>query len=121
MDRLRPIDWAWLAVIACTLLFLALRDSATWLITFPEDWVVPITPWLNTFMDWCVEVFGPFFRAFSAALDVPMSAVRDLLRAHFEISHTTIQVETSGDGTEGEGGSGDDCEGARGSVPCSCC
>ena len=79
MDRLRPIDWAWLAVIACTLLFLALRDSATWLITFPEDWVVPITPWLNTFMDWCVEVFGPFFRAFSAALDVPMSAVRDLL------------------------------------------
>ena len=30
-------------------------------------------------MDWCVDNFGPFFRAFSAALDVPMSAVRDLL------------------------------------------
>jgi glycine betaine/proline transport system permease protein len=30
-------------------------------------------------MDWCVDNFGPFFRAFSAALDVPMTAIRDLL------------------------------------------
>lgn len=79
MSRFRAIDWAWLGLIAMTLVLLALRDSATWLIKYPEDWVVPITPWLNVFMDWCVDNFGPFFRAFSAALDVPMSAVRDLL------------------------------------------
>ncbi len=79
MIRLRPTDWAWLGIIGVTLLFLALRDQAGWLIDYPEDWVIPITPWLNTFMDWCVASFGPFFRAFSAALDVPMSAVRNLL------------------------------------------
>jgi len=79
LSRFRAIDWAWLGLIAMTLVLLALRDSATWLIKYPEDWVVPITPWLNVFMDWCVDNFGPFFRAFSAALDVPMSAVRDLL------------------------------------------
>ena len=79
MSRFRAIDWAWLGLIAMTLVLLALRDSATWLIKYPDEWVVPITPWLNVFMDWCVDNFGPFFRAFSAALDVPMSAVRDLL------------------------------------------
>ena len=79
MIRLRTIDWVWLGLIAMTLVFLALREPAAWLITYPQDWVIPITPWLNVFMDWCVDNFGPFFRAFSAALDVPMTAIRDLL------------------------------------------
>ena len=79
MIRFRTIDWVWLGLIAMTLVFLALREPAAWLITYPQDWVIPITPWLNVFMDWCVDNFGPFFRAFSAALDVPMTAIRDLL------------------------------------------
>jgi len=79
LSRIRTIDWAWLGLIAMMLVFLALREPAAWLIIYPEDWVIPITPWLNVFMDWCVDRFGPFFRAFSAALDVPMTAVRDLL------------------------------------------
>jgi glycine betaine/proline transport system permease protein len=40
---------------------------------------LPITPWLNAFMDWTVAVFGPAFRAFSTAMDIPMSAVREFL------------------------------------------
>ena len=79
MKPFRIVDWIWLGLIAATLSFLALRESAAWLIVYPEEWVIPITPWLNIFMEWCVNHFGPFFRAFSAALDVPMSAVRDLL------------------------------------------
>lgn len=79
MNRFRAIDWVWFGLIAMTLVFLALRERAGWLIVFPDAWVVPITPWLNSFMDWCVEHFGAFFRAFSAALDVPMSLVRDFL------------------------------------------
>lgn len=79
MKPIRAIDWIWLGLIAATLIFLALRESAGWLIVYPGEWVIPITPWLNVFMDWCVEHFGPFFRAFSAALDVPMSGVRNLL------------------------------------------
>lgn len=71
--------WLWLALIALTLILSLATGASGWLVEYPEDWVIPITPWLNVFMDWCVDVFGPFFRAFSAALDVPMAAVRDLL------------------------------------------
>ncbi|MEM7196372.1 MAG: ABC transporter permease subunit [Pseudomonadota bacterium] len=79
MKNYRTIDWLWLGLIVATLLLIVFRNSAGWLITYPTDWVIPITTWLNSFMDWCVAHFGPAFRAFSAALDVPMSLVRDLL------------------------------------------
>ncbi len=75
----RPLDWVWAALILVTLALLALRDTAGWLVEYPETWVVPITPWLNVFMLWCVDTAGPAFRAFSAAADVPMAAVRELL------------------------------------------
>ena len=75
----RRSDWIWAALILLTLALLALRGTAGWLVEYPAAWVVPITPALNTFMDWCVAVAGPAFRAFSAALDVPMTLVRELL------------------------------------------
>ena len=75
----RRRDWVWAALILATLALLALRDTAGWLVEYPADWVVPVTPWLNAFMLWCVDTVGPAFRAFSAAVDVPMTAVRDLL------------------------------------------
>ena len=75
----RRLDWIWASLILATLVLIALRDTAGWLIEYPADWVVPITPWLNAFMLWCVDTVGPAFRAFSAAVDVPMTAVRDLL------------------------------------------
>ena len=75
----RRLDWIWAALILATLALLALQDTAGWLIEYPGTWVVPITPWLNAFMQWCVDTVGPAFRAFSAAADVPMTAVRDLL------------------------------------------
>ena len=79
MNRLRPFTLAWCLLIALTLAFLALQRWAGWLVTYPESWIVPVTPLLNSFMDWCVDVFGPVFRAISAALDVPMTAVREFL------------------------------------------
>lgn len=69
----------WVGLIALTLAMLAMAGSMDWLINYPEEWVIPITPWLNTLMDWTVEVFGPAFRAFSKAMDVPMTAVREFL------------------------------------------
>lgn len=69
----------WFAILGITLGLLALRDVAPWLIIFPEDWVVPIVSLLNAVMAWVVESTGAFFRAISAALDVPMAAVRNLL------------------------------------------
>ena len=75
----RPLDWIWAVLILATLALLAVQDTARWLVEYPDAWVVPITPWLNVFMVWCVDTAGPAFRAFSAAVDVPMTAVRDLL------------------------------------------
>ena len=75
----RPLDWIWAVLILATLALLAMQDTAGWLVEYPDAWVVPITPWLNAFMQWCVDTVGPAFRAFSAAIGVPMTAVRELL------------------------------------------
>ncbi len=75
----RRLDWLQAGAVLLMLVLLALGDAAGWLIAYPRDWVVPITPWLNVSMNWCVDLAGPAFRAFSAALDVPMTAVRELL------------------------------------------
>ena len=75
----RPLDWIWAVLILATLALLALQETAGWLVAYPDAWVVPITPWLNVFMVWCVDTVGPAFRAFSAVADVPMTAVRELL------------------------------------------
>ena len=75
----RPHDWLWAVLILATLALLAMQDTAGWLVEYPDAWVAPITPWLNAFMQWCVDTVGPAFRAFSAAADVPMTAVRELL------------------------------------------
>ncbi|QGX98915.1 ABC transporter permease subunit [Roseovarius faecimaris] len=70
--------WVWLALILATVGLMMLPKGG-WLVSFPEAWEIPFTPWLNAFMDWCVDVFGPAFRAFSRVMDVPMSVVRDVL------------------------------------------
>ncbi|MDA9243424.1 ABC transporter permease subunit [Amylibacter sp.] len=69
----------WFSILALTLVFIALRGKAPWLIDFPEEWVLPIVLVLNSFMDRIVEFSGEFFRGMSAALEIPMSAIRSLL------------------------------------------
>lgn len=69
----------WLCLLAFTLLLLFLRSKAPWLITFPEHWELPVSTTMNVGMGWLVDETGAFFRSVSAALEVPMSAVRDLL------------------------------------------
>lgn len=69
----------WFAILGATLGLLALREAAPWLIVFPDNWVMPIVAALNGLMAWVVETTGAFFRALSAALDIPMAAVRGLL------------------------------------------
>lgn len=69
----------WFGILALTLVLLALRDTMPWLITFPEEWSLPFVSLLNDGMAWTVKHSGAFFRSVSAALDIPMSAIRDLL------------------------------------------
>ena len=75
----RRLDWLKAVVVALMLVLLALGDVAGWLVAYPGEWIVPVTPALNGFMNACVDLVGPAFRAISAALDVPMTAVRELL------------------------------------------
>ncbi|MGI9463546.1 MAG: hypothetical protein ACR2OM_06385, partial [Aestuariivirgaceae bacterium] len=70
----------WFALLALTLVLLAFRDQAGWLITYPADWVVPLTERLNAAMRWTVDATGGFFRGMAAVLNVPMSAVQAVLQ-----------------------------------------
>ena len=69
----------WFGILAIMLVLLSLRTVAPWLITFPEEWALPFSTTMNDGMAWVVAKSGEFFRAVSAALDVPMSAIRDFL------------------------------------------
>lgn len=69
----------WFGILAFMLVLLALRTTAPWLITFPEEWALPFVTILNDGMAWVVAHAGAFFRSLSTMLDVPMSAIRDLL------------------------------------------
>ena len=75
----RRLDWLQAGVVAAMLVLVLAPGAASWLIAYPAEWVVPITLWLNVFMSWCVDLAGPACRALSAALGVPMTAVRELL------------------------------------------
>lgn len=70
---------AWAALLALTLGILIFRDTLAWSIRYPNAWVVPLTPWLNTGMNWVIDNFGAYFRAFSDALAVVMRLVRNMI------------------------------------------
>ena len=69
----------WFGILVVMLVLLSLRTIAPWLITFPEEWALPFSTTMNDGMAWVVTNSGKFFRSVSAALDVPMSAIRDFL------------------------------------------
>ena len=69
----------WFGLLAFLLFCLALRTTASWLITYPDAWVLPLTPWLNSFMNWFVEAFGWLFRGISAVLAYPIKGVQFIL------------------------------------------
>lgn len=73
--------YAWAALIALTLALLIFRDALAWSIRYPDAWVVPLTPWLNSGMNWVIDHFGAYFRAFSDTLAVVMRLVRNMINA----------------------------------------
>lgn len=77
--RIGRETWIWLALIAFTLVLLALRTQAEWLFVLPKDRVVPFTAVLNDAMNWFINGFGFIFRAISAVLAVPLGWVVVLL------------------------------------------
>lgn len=67
---------AWFALLAALLACLAMRNSAGWLITYPAEWIVPLTPRLNAAMNWFVEMYGEQFREVSAFLEYPIKGIQ---------------------------------------------
>jgi glycine betaine/proline transport system permease protein len=70
----------WLALLAFLLVCLAMRNSASWLITFPDAWQYDLPKDLNAFMNWFVDTFGKGFRKISAVLEYPIKGVQAVLR-----------------------------------------
>ncbi|WP_397544444.1 ABC transporter permease subunit [Roseovarius salis] len=72
---------AWAGVLAGMLGLLAMKSALPWAFSYPAEWVVPATGWLNTAMDWFIDWFGQGFRAASSFLDRIMAGVRWLILA----------------------------------------
>lgn len=72
--------WPWLAVIGISLVSLLLRDQVAWLSKLPGDMVIPVSSWINLFMDWFVSSFKWFFRSLNWLLSWPMSGAQGLLQ-----------------------------------------
>jgi glycine betaine/proline transport system permease protein len=70
----------WLGVIGITALCLLLRDQAAWLNKLPRDMIIPVSDWINLFMDWFVSSFKWLFRSLNWLLSWPMSAAQGLLQ-----------------------------------------
>ena len=69
----------WLAVLALLAACLLLEARLPWLVTWPQDWLLPLAEWINVVSDAVVAALRPGFRALSAALAVPLGGMRDLL------------------------------------------
>ena len=78
--RLDPGLIAWLAALAFTAVCLAFRDRLPWVGNYPSEWILPIADWIDAATDWFDNLFQPFFRAISFALDRPMRSVQAILQ-----------------------------------------
>ncbi len=79
MERIGRETWTWLGVLAFTLVLMAVRSHAEWLIVWPKGWDAPFTTVLNDAMTWFINTFGFIFRALSTLLAVPLGWVQDFL------------------------------------------
>ncbi|MEA2780749.1 MAG: glycine betaine/proline transport system permease protein [Rhodospirillaceae bacterium] len=83
LPRARGLDpglATWLAALAFIAACFVLRDRMPWIAGYPSAWVLPIADWINVFTDWFNNLFQPFFRAISFALDRPMRGVQAILQ-----------------------------------------
>ena len=70
----------WIGVIVAIAACFALRERAAWIASYPEGWTLPLSDWINYFMEWFVGNFKGFFHAISAVLVWPMTWIQVLLQ-----------------------------------------
>jgi len=70
----------WIAVIAITAICLYLTDRVGWISKFPNEFVIPVDEWINTFMDWFIATFKWLFRSINGILLWPLNGAQALLQ-----------------------------------------
>lgn len=71
------LAWLLLGLIAVSVF--VLRSEWSWMVNFPDSWVLPFSEWINLFMDWFISNNKAGFRLFAEILTYPMDALRILL------------------------------------------
>jgi len=78
-ERLPKSFVPWLILGIATAVCILLIDSAPWLATYPDAWVIPLDKAIAAISAWFVDNFKWFFRAISWLIGLPMSAIHALL------------------------------------------
>ena len=70
----------WIVVLLLTAFSIYLRTDYSWLVKFPNDWLIPVADWINAGMDWFVATFKWLFRAFNWILNWPLVLTQSFLQ-----------------------------------------
>jgi glycine betaine/proline transport system permease protein len=79
LSRLDRRSILWLAVAAAVCLGPLSNTALPWLVDYPKEWVLPVTPVLDGFMLWFVDTFGFIFKTITLVLEYPIAAVKAVL------------------------------------------
>ena len=66
---------SWVIVIIITINCLIFQNQYSWIKEYPQDYIVPLSLWMNLGMDWFVEWFGWIFKSISWFLEWPIKFV----------------------------------------------
>ena len=70
---------SWVIVILITIICLSFQNQYSWIKEYPQEYILPLSLWMNSGMDWFVEWFGWIFKSISWFLEWPIKFVRNLL------------------------------------------
>ncbi len=69
----------WIVLAVLVFVCLVFRHKAPWLINFPETYTIPLSSWLNTFMEWFVEHFRWLFQGINWVMNWPLVGTQSFL------------------------------------------
>lgn len=70
---IRSSSQAALLALFVGIICLVLEQFVPWIIKWPTEWVLPLTDWVGSVLNWLIEHIKPAARAFSNLLNYPMS------------------------------------------------
>jgi len=70
----------WIGVGIVAVVCVALRGDLPWLVSYPDDLIIPFADWVNAFMHWFVPNMKWLFRAINWVFTWPMDWLRALLQ-----------------------------------------